>query len=313
MFTSIWEEIKREFNIGNMVTRLIIINVAIFVFLNLIKIALFLAGKPANTFYEEVLYPLTLSSDWKYILTHPWSIVTAMFVHEDFWHVLYNMMFLLWFGRIVGDLVGDRRIFPLYMLGGLVGMVAFFLGTKIVPSLSGEVYAWGASAAVMAIVVAAGVFNPDGEMNVLFIGNVKLKYVVLALIFLDMIGIADNINTGGHFAHLGGALFGWLFATRLQNGSDWGAPINHLSEKITELWQNLSKKKPVEQPKMKVAYKNPNAEPRRSPQTKTPARAQTDEMDYQERLDAILDKIKRFGLDKLTYEERNFLDKIGKK
>jgi membrane associated rhomboid family serine protease len=316
MFTSIWDDIKREFNIGNMVTRLIIVNAVVFVILNLIKVSMFLAGKPATDFYD-VLYSVTLSSDWKYIATHPWSVVTAMFVHENFWHVLWNMLFLLWFGRIVGDLVGDKRILPLYLLGGLVGMVAFYISAQFLPSLSGNVYAWGASAAVMAIVVAAGVFNPEGEMNIMLIGNVKLKYVVLALIFLDMIGIADNINTGGHFAHLGGAFLGWLFATRLQHGQDWGAPINSLTDKITNIWQNLSEKPVEERPKMKVAYKNPNANPQRSNAAQRPAsnRGTTiaEEMDYDTRLDAILDKIKRNGLDKLTYEEREFLDKAGRK
>jgi membrane associated rhomboid family serine protease len=209
MFNSIWEDIKREFSQGNMVTRIIIVNVIAFVSINLLWI-IFRVGSGWETpeLYYSVRNFFTISSSWLHNLTHPWALITHMFLHESFWHILWNMLFLYWFGRIVGDFIGNHRILPLYLLGGLFATLFYFLFGFLYTSGATH-YALGASGAVMAIVVAAGVISPDYIMRLFLLGDVKLKYIVATLVFLDLIGMASDINTGGHFAHLGGGCL-WL-------------------------------------------------------------------------------------------------------
>ena len=176
MFTSIWDDIKREFSYGNMVTRIIIVNIAFFVAINLLYLVLFItAGWKEANIYKEVLYFFSLSGNWKYQLTHPWTVITSMFLHEGFFHLLWNMLFLYWFGRIVGDFIGNQRVLPIYLLGGLVGGAAYFLSANLLPEHVGiGTVAYGASAAVMAIVVAAGAIAPNYQFHLFLIGEVKL-------------------------------------------------------------------------------------------------------------------------------------------
>lgn len=290
MIKSILEDARREFSFGNMVTRLILINVAVFVLVHIVNIVLFAAnGATKSPLYTEIIRFFSMSSDVKHILTHPWVLITSMFLHEEFWHILWNMLFLYWFGRIVGDFLGDKRVLPIYLLGGLFGAVFFYASANLLPGGSGEVrYALGASGGVMAMVVAAGVIAPDYIMRLLFLGDVKLKYIVMALVFLDMIGIANDMNTGGHFAHLGGALMGWLFIQQLRNGVDWGKPFNTFFD-----WISGQRK-----PKMRVV---------KTGGIRKPQKHQTD----QEKLDEILDKIKQSGYKSLTKEEKEYLFKAS--
>jgi membrane associated rhomboid family serine protease len=290
MIKSIFEDAKREFSYGNMVTRLILINVAVFVLVHIVNIILFAAnGASKSPVYTEFIQFFSMSSDVMHIITHPWVPVSSMFLHEGFWHILWNMLFLYWFGRIVGDFLGDKRVLPIYLLGGLFGGLFFYASANLLPGGSGEVrYALGASGGVMAMVVAAGVLAPDYIMRLLFLGDVKLKYIVMVLVFLDMIGIANDMNTGGHFAHLGGALMGWLYISQLRNGIDWGKPFISFSEWI----------KGIGKPKMKVVKTNGG---------KRLVKQQTN----QEKLDEILDKIKQSGYKSLTKEEKEYLFKAS--
>jgi membrane associated rhomboid family serine protease len=295
MIKSIFDDAKREFSYGNMVTRLILVNVGVFIFIHIIQIVLFAAnGATRSPLYTEFIRFFSMSSDVKHILTHPWVLVTSMFLHEGFWHILWNMLYLYWFGRIVGDFLGNRRVFPLYILGGLFGGLFFYASANLMPGGSEQIrYALGASGGVMAIVVAAGVIAPDYIMRLLFLGDVKLKYIVMALVFLDMIGIANDMNTGGHFAHLGGALMGWLYIYQLRNGTDWGRPVAYITDGISRLFSAERK------PKMRVV--------KTGGVTKSSPKLQTD----QERLDQILDKIKQSGYKSLTKEEKEYLFKAS--
>jgi len=304
MFTSIWTDIKREFDYGNMVTRIIIVNVGIFVVVNLLWMIMTHtnAGKTPEL-YSDILHFFCISSDWFFVLTHPWSLFTNMFLHEGFWHILWNMLYLYWFGRIVGDLLGNQRILPLYLLGGLAGVIAFFIYANFFYGTGGTHYALGASGAVMAIAVASGFTAPDYNIHLFILGDVKLKYIVAVLVFFDLIGTAGNINTGGHFAHLGGALFGWFFVYRLGEGQDLSAPVNNFINSISNFFS--APKGP------KVAYKNPNLK------RKQKAHAVSDgdpvDLTHQDQLDEILDKIKRSGYDSLSAEEKEFLFDASKK
>ncbi|MCB0620248.1 MAG: rhomboid family intramembrane serine protease [Saprospiraceae bacterium] len=300
MFSSILEDIKREFNFGNMVTRIIIINGIVFVAVNVVKLVLMVTPH-----FETFIKFFSLSSNIFFNLTHPWVFVTNMFLHEGFLHFLFNMLFLYWFGRIVGDLLGNHRILPLYLLGGFAGALFYLLTANFI--FPGASYAYGASAAVMAIVVAAGAIAPDYIMRLLFIGDVRLKYIVAALLFLDLVGIANMSNTGGHFAHLGGSLMGFLFVRQLQAGQDWSAPLNRLLGHLSQFFTQLFRKSPK---RPTVSYRNPNIGKRVKGSRKSDDAAQSS---HQERLDAILDKIKKSGYESLSEEEKEFLFNASKK
>jgi len=313
MITSLWDDLKREFSYGNMVTRLIIINCAVFVVINLAKIILNgFSGFGNDSPFTDFLHLFCLSSDPWEVLTHPWSIVTNMFLHEGFMHILWNMLFLYWFGRIVADLIGNHRILPLYFLGGLAGGLAYFASVHLIGyGGTGIHYALGASGAVMAIVVASGVLAPDYDLHLLLIGSVKLKYVVLVLLFLDLIGIADNINTGGHFAHLGGAAFGWFFIYRLREGHDMSIFINSIFEQLGNFFSGLfsgSGQKKAKRPRVVFRNKDKMGSQRGEQVSDDPI-----DVSHQEKLDSILDKIKQKGYESLSTEEKEFLFNASKK
>lgn len=319
MLQSIWDDVKREFSYGNMVTRIIIINIIIFVVVNLTDLFLYIGnGGTPSPFYETFLHFFCMSADWKFFLTHPWGIVTSMFLHEGFWHILWNMLFMYWFGRIVSDFIGNQRILPIYLLGGIAGGIMYFITANLLPyGEMGGRFALGASGAVMAIVVAAGAIAPDYIMRLLFLGDVKLKYIVAVLVFLDLILIPKGGNTGGHFAHLGGAAFGWFFVFQLRNGNDWSAPVNNLLDTISNFFRNLFSGNRGSRPK--VVYRNPNRKAgRTSSRSRGSSRGEAasdsdGDKAYQERLDAILDKIKKSGYDSLSREEKEFLFNASKK
>lgn len=318
MFQSIWEDAKREFNYGNMVTQLIITNVAVFLLINIISIGFFLVGQPDK--FSSVVDFLSLSSSFTFNLTHPWVIFTHMFLHGGFWHILWNMLMLYWFGRIVGDFLGNQRILPLYLLGGLAGALAYFLSAQLMAGvLPIGSSALGASAAVMAIVVAAGVTAPNYTMNLILLGPVKLKYIVAVLIMVDLFSVAQIApNAGGSIAHLGGAMFGWFFVYMLREGNDLATPVNQVINNITNFFKQLINGQPQRPPRKKkphVAYKSKDAERKatRKPRSRRgKANSDYDRLSQQERVDAILDKIKKSGYDSLSKEEKEILFKASK-
>jgi membrane associated rhomboid family serine protease len=298
MLQSILEDVRREFRLGNMVTRIAIVNIAAFVIINLVRLGFWItnAGQ-VHPFYYQIRRYLTLSSDPWFDLTHPWVFITAMFLHEGFWHLLWNMLFLYWFGRIVGDLIGNHRILPIYLLGGLFAGLVFVGSAQLFHyGAAGEIYALGASGAVMALVMAAGVIAPDYRIHLLIIGEVKLKYVVAVLLFIDLISLAGNVNTGGHFAHLGGALFGYLFIVILRQGYDLGIGINNLEAGVMSLFQRRERRP-------RLVYRNDSRPAKNTPVV--PDNTQT-------KLDAILEKIKHKGIEALTPAEKDFLDNQSK-
>ncbi len=298
MFQSILDDLKQAIRSGNMITRLIIINCIVFLF-TAIGGALFPAA------YDVIFPYIALPGSLFELVTRPWTVITHMFVHAGTMHLLFNMLFLYWFGRIVGDLLGDRRILPLYFLGGLVGAIAYIVSHQLLPSAVGP-YAVGASAAIMCMVATAGAIAPDYIIRLIFIGDVRLKYVVLFIIFMDLIGATEG-NTGGHIAHLGGAAFGFIFVRQLHEGTDLSRPMENFLNKIRG-WVNetpeetkIRKKKKTP---LKVAHKGKPAHKQdNSPKSQN----------FQAELDRILDKIKDDGYESLTAEEKEFLFQASKK
>jgi len=322
MLQSIWEDIKREFNYGNMVTRIIIVNIGFFVTINLVRAGVYFAHSgqvwSAEGFRQFLGY-IAMSSDGLTLLTRPWILLTSMFAHYDFWHILWNMLYLFWFGRIFGDFLGNQRVLPLYLLGGFAGSLLYFATYNLLPYGGQEAgLALGASAAVMAIVTGAGTIAPDYSIRLLFLGNVKLKYLVAAILFIYLISLTNGVNEGGHYAHFGGALLGFIFVRQLQSGNDWSRPINQVLDQITGFFTRLLDRN--RRPRgPKVIYRNPERRSKASQsrnkkgRSHGEARSDTAATNHQERLDAILDKIKKTGYDSLNEEEKEFLFNASKK
>jgi len=227
-----------------------------------------------------------------------------MFIHANLRHVFWNMLMLYWFGRIAGDRIGDKHIWPIYFLGGLAGAAAYLISF---PFVYGSVpsTAVGASAAIMALVIVAGRINPDYEMRLLLLGNIKIKFIVLALIFIDLMMISKESNTGGHIAHLGGMVFGWLYYNQIGGTNDLEVKVNGWSAWIASFFNGSGRQVKKKKSPLSVKYK--------SDKIKTMAERRTDADDnLQGQVDAVLDKIKKDGYNSLTDAEKDILYKASK-
>ena len=303
MFTSIKDDIKLQFQSGNMLTRIILVNIAIFVFIKMVMV--FTHFGNVTTIYEKMLDVLSLHADAPKVYFYFWSWFTHMFLHAGTWHLIWNMLLLYWFGRIVGDFLGDERMLPLYILGGLAGGL-FYIGFEyFLPGSGNGSFAMGASAAVMCMLLTAAMVSPDYHLHLLLIGPVKLKWIAIAMLFFDLVGTAGNVNTGGHFAHLGGALFGIVYVTRLHSGQDLTSGLQKFFDFLNNR-QDPIKPAPTKKAAMSVVYhkgKESNKRDLEVPETDS----------FQQRLDTILDKINDKGFDNLSDEEKDFLSQASKK
>ena len=290
MIDSLLSDIKGQIRFGNMITKLIIVN--IFVFILITVVGAFTYGGQSSPSFLKLIHVLALSSDTMSVIKKPWSIVSHMFLHQGFWHLFWNMLILYWFGRIVGDLLGDRRILPLYLVGGLSGAIFFIVFANLINQYAG--YALGASAAVMCIVMASGFTAPYYRLNLLLIGEVKLMYVVAALFFLDIAMISQNSNAGGHFAHIGGALFGGGYVYIMQRyGIDLLSNFSSFIDR-TNAGQNRKRHTKI----FDISSAKSNAPPGGNVS--------------QVEIDKILDKIKVSGIYSLNEEEKDVLYKASK-
>lgn len=284
-------DLKQHFQNGNALKRLIIVNAVVFVLISLIEIV----GRLFKIEGLLITPHLSLSSNPFDLLTQPWTLVTYMFMHHDLWHILFNMLWLYWFGVLFLQQFTEKQLVALYFFGGILGAVLYILVYNTVPFFHGSLSTMvGASASVLAIVCATAFRTPDYTMRLLFIGEVKLKYIAAATILIDLLGVTSD-NAGGHWAHLGGALMGYFFVLAIKQGIDLTKGFNNILDKFA----SLSRPKP----KMKVKYH----------------RAETD-MEYNarknvntEQMDRILDKLKKSGYASLTPEEKQFLFDASKK
>lgn len=286
---SFLSELKQNIRQSGKVTyQFIVANVGLFLFFNILFIferLIFQSGIIAR-FYHEYL---TLPASLELLAFRPWTILTYMFLHAGLWHILVNMLFLFWFGLLLEEYLGRKKIISLYFLGGIAGGLLYIVSYNIFPYLQGQVgqaFLIGASASVMAILVACATLLPDYTFFLLLLGPVKLKYIALVLVIFDFLSIAGS-NPGGMIAHLGGALFGFLFIRQLRKGNDWSRPFMKVAGGLGAIF----KRKPA----LKVRYSNKSR--------KTDARP----VSQQDEIDAILDKISRSGYESLTAEEKNKL------
>ena len=296
---SIGDEIKESFRNGTAVVKLIYINLAVFLVVNLLYVLVFLMSGASREAYEtNYLVYLMVHSDLKLLLYRPWTLLTYMFLHFRFLHILFNMLWLFWFGRIFLHYLTEKQLYTTYLLGGLSGAAIYILSFNVFPAFQYHLPMLGASAAVTAIIVAISLYNPNYQVNLMFIGPVKIIYIAIVFVLLDLLRIPTSGNAGGYISHLGGALYGYLFAMQLKKGKDIGKGFNKSMDAIAALFKPRSK--------MRVSYRS---------QAKN-----LDDQEYnrrkaatQKEVDKILDKIAKSGYESLSKREKEILFKMSNK
>jgi membrane associated rhomboid family serine protease len=300
MSGGILEDIKGFYKKGGMTTKLLFINILVYLVTVLLY---FLARAMQSAWLIEWSHgEFSLATTWYLpeLIRRPWSPITHMFAHAGFWHIFFNMVFLYVLGGMFERCFGARKLLSTYLLGGLSGFVVYVFFYNLFPGLreEGISYALGASAAVMAILVGYATYFPDQEIRLILIGPVKLKYLAIVYVVIDYVSLGSGSNTGGHLGHLGGALFGFLLFSQIRQGRDIGAWF----EKFLD-WL-VNKLRGVKGPKMRVV-KSPS-------KTKSDAEFNAEKLARQKRMDQILDKISKGGYDSLTQSEKQFLDSFNR-
>ncbi len=288
----IWTDIKTSFRQGSVITRLIYLNLAVFLVFRIIHVIFFLAGKPYG-----LLQWFELPADPGIWILQPWSILTYMFLHFDFLHILFNLLVLYWFGRIFLDYYTPNQLVGLYLLGGLAGGVLYMAAYNLFPVFEEVVstsFLLGASASIIAILVAAAFRDPAREVRLMLIGMVQLRYLALFMIFSYIIGISVS-NAGGNLAHLGGVFAGWFFVFLERRGSDVTAPFSVAVNRIGRLFRPKTS--------VRVVHRNPARDDYAYNRQKA--------ADHEE-LNRILDKIGEEGYDSLNKTEKETLFRHGK-
>lgn len=293
MASPIINDIQQKIKSGNPITRLIIINVIVFVALALIRILAFFTAEsgPMAVIEDGVIRNLSLPLDMSEFIRRPWTIIFHLFTHIGLAHIFWNMITLYWFGSILSEYTSAKKIIPLYILGGLCGALITLLLVSYVPlfSILQGGTALGASSGTTAIVIAAATLVPNYRIGLMFIGEVKLIYVAIFVIFIDVLNMASYANMGGNIAHLGGALMGYLFIVQYKKGRDMANPINRFFDWISGLFKSKSNMKVVHKKKLSDEEYNHNR------------------IVQQRQVDAILDKISKSGYESLTKNEKDIL------
>jgi len=290
------ERIKSLARIRPELTQLIIANLAVWFFLQLVKLAGHLSQPPGSQgdllFLKVVIDWIGVPASFQSLMLKPWTLLTYMFVQEEFFHLFFNMIWLFWFGKIFMEFRPGRKIYTIYFLGGFSGALAFMAAYNIFPVFQNSIQnavTIGSSASVLAITVATAVLVPSYSVNLMFIGSIKIKYIAIFTILLDVLMIRSG-NAGGHFAHLGGAVSGALYILFIRNnvahllGFSSLKKLNLNPFRRTPLRKVHSKSKPLsdEEYNRQKALK-------------------------QQKIDNILEKISRSGYTSLSAEEKDIL------
>lgn len=297
------EFIKKLFFSNTVLSRLILINTAVYVIVQILETALLLfsANSTGDTFSIGLIAQFfALPSSLPELAVKPWTIITYMFLHEGFVHLLFNMVMLYFGSTIFLEYLSSKKLLQTYILGGLAGALFFVAAFNIFPAFSevkAVAVALGASASVLAIIIAIASYVPDYTVQLVLLGRVKLKHLAIAFVVIDLLSIRQG-NAGGHIAHLGGALWGFIYAYSLKNGHD-----------ITRILNG------IHLPKFTFRSASSNFTASR-PQN---GRSMSDE-EYnirkaknQEEIDRILDKISKSGYASLSKEEKELLFKTSSK
>ena len=300
------DELKSFFRKKDVLSRLILINVVTFTVINVVSLLFYLLNID-QAFVQEngisrLAYYLSLPSDIFSFLLRPWSIITYMFVQEGVFHLFFNMLILYVGGQIFNRFIGASKLLSVYIISGITGALLYMLTFNIFPIFGDIVinsFAIGSSAAVLGIFIAAAAYVPNLEMNVIIFGNVKLKYIAILFIILDILNIRNG-NSGGHIAHIGGALYGYLYINQLKKNIDYSLIFNKYWQYLINIFHQKDSKTPFQ--KVHRNHKRPiTDEEYLKSKNKTQAEINT-----------ILEKIKKSGYESLSSIEKQKLFKESK-
>jgi membrane associated rhomboid family serine protease len=292
---NILENLRLTFKNGNSNIKLIYINIAVFVLLKAISIIFLLF----NINGLSIISFLAIPADLSQLLYRAWTPISYMFFHEEFFHILFNMFALYWFGKIFLMFFSEKQLVGLYLFGGLLAATVYVVAFNLFPYYSAVLHQsilLGASGSIMAIIVATAFRSPNMEMQLMFVGGIKLKFIAIAYVLISFFGITSR-NGGGELAHLGGALAGYLFIVSLRQGTDLTKLFNNILDLIFDLFRHRKLK--VKQNKSKSKKPMNDAE-----FNVTKARKMVE-------IDKILDKIKTSGYESLSAEEKKRLFEQG--
>ncbi len=295
---SIFQDIRTAFDRrDNALNQILLLNVLVFAGLIIAHAVLKISN--AEGYYAPVLRQFELSSAGPVLARHPWTVLTYAFTHEGFFHILFNLLNLYWFGQLVREYLGNRRLVSLYVLGALAGAAVFLLSYNFLPAFQPGLgtSVVGASAAVTAIIVAGATLLPDYTFMLILLGPVKIKWIALAVVLISLAGVNGG-NPGGEITHLGGALLGFVFIKQLKAGRDLGRPVQAIGDWVGHLFQR--------RPAMRVSTtRRPEPVATAAPRGARPAPAPG--QPHPDEVDTILDKISRSGYESLSKEEKQKL------
>lgn len=294
---TILTDLKNKFHRGNIYIQLIYINAGIFILTTLLEVMLQLFNRSLGGVFQWLELPASFSR----FIIQPWSMLTYMFMHAGFLHILFNMLWLYWFGALFLTFFSAKHLRGLYILGGICGGLLYMGAYNVFPYFSPMVnysFMLGASASVLAIVAATAYREPNYPIHLLLFGTIRLKYMALIVIGTDLLFITSN-NAGGHIAHLGGALAGLWFAAQLSKGMDITSWINKILDVVASLFSLKPRK-----PKMNIYY---GSKRQKDYDYNTRKKARTEEIDH------ILDKLKKSGYESLTTDEKKSLFDASKR
>jgi membrane associated rhomboid family serine protease len=289
--------LKNYFRGGSMPAILILINVGVWILTKVVSVIFYLYNQPSTVVADGwILHYFALPASIDALASRPWTLVTYMFLHLEFWHILFNMLWLFWFGKIFMEYLNSRQLLFTYIFGGIAGGLFYFAAFNIFPVFQGMLpvsVALGASASVMAIVTAIAFYVPDYSIQLIFIGRIRILYLAIILFIFDFFAIPTG-NSGGHLAHIGGALFGYFFSLWIRKTKYSYGP-GAFSGLFMKLKDSFRPRPRVSRPS---SYQT---------RPKSDDEFNAEKHINQERIDRILEKISRGGYDSLTKEEKEFL------
>ncbi len=286
-------DLRYQYSRLNIAEKIIAINVLVFIVNSLVPFLLGISNDSIVQWFE-------LPNDIVDIAFQPWSLVTYSFFHGGIGHLFWNMLLIYFVGRIFLNLFDNKRFLNVYLLGVILGGLFFVLGYNIFPAFfNTNAYLIGASAGASAILIFVCTYMPNQEVRLIFF-NVKLWYIGAFVVLTDLVQLPLS-NSGGHLAHLGGALLGYLYASQLLKGNDIGSGFSKFLDGIANLFKRSEKKA-----SMKTVYKKQGGN------SNAASKADYDKKTHQKKIDAILDKISKSGYESLSQAEKDFLFQAGK-
>lgn len=296
----IWKDIKERFKQGDVVTRLIYVNAGVFIASVLFSIVWGLVtGNNYDSASSIFAWWLALpTNNLESFAFKPYTLITSIFLHIEFFHLFWNMLLLYFLGKIFLNYFNQKQLLGLYILGGLIGGLALLLITNISPYFKSPNIAFGASAGVMAIVIGIVSYTPRTSVNLFGVFPIKILWIGLFFVLSDVVYFYDS-NTGGHLAHLVGASVGYWFASAFKQGKDITRVINKYIIKTKNLFSKKTK--------MKVVYNQSKVRKMSDAEYNTSTKVN------QSQIDSILDKISASGYSSLTKKEKDILFQYSNK